>query len=266
VEALLENDLAAVSPRSRQEVREKGVRVFRINAVTALGWIGDSKGLDAVRQAMAAEPNTAMRLQIALALALLGDPGGMDFVVQVISKGNRREVAAAAAVYKSVVGQDFGITEQTPVRLRRARSTQYARHWNSLREDFRPDRDAILRRRKAMGVPPKYVPRTTVDYLKLAANYIDMNDAQGSRSAREYLAQAGASLNPELQKIAGDSEEDLDIRMEAMNWVFQNQRQKAYPFLKSLRRDENPEIVDKAESLLTAPVDPFQTNYVFPKP
>jgi hypothetical protein len=215
--------------------------------------------------AMNAEPNTPARLQIALAMALLGDPAGMDFVVQVISRGNRREVAAAAAVFHSVVGKDYGITENTGVRQRRARAPQYGAHWKQIRDQFQPDREAILKRRRALATITRYTPKTTADYLKLAANYMDMNDVRGSRSAREYLAQAGASLNPELQRLALDPDEELDIRMEAMNWLFQNQRQRAHPILRQLRRDENPEIVDKADSLLSAPLDPFQTNYVFPR-
>jgi hypothetical protein len=266
VQALLQKDLEDVSPRSRGEFEDKARRILRLNAVTALGWIGDQRGLEAVRRAMSAEPSTAMRLQIAQSLAFLGDPSGMDFVVQVIGKGSRRESAAAAAVYKVVTGQDFGIGEYTPVRLRRSRAPQYTRHWSSIRQGFVPDRSAMEKRRSELGRPARYTPRTTADYLKLAADYLDMNDARGSRAAREYLARAGSSLNGELQRIASDPNEDLDVRMEAMNWLFQNQRERAYPFLRSLRRDENPEIVDKAESLLTAPIDPLQTNYVFPKP
>jgi hypothetical protein len=266
VVALIQRDMTQISPRSRVQAEDNGVKILRINAVTALGWIGDPRGLESIRSAINAEPNTVIRLQMAQSLALLGDSGGMDFVAQVISKGsNRREVAAAASVYKVVTGSDFGISEQTPIRLRKSRATQYARHWASIRETFRPDRDAVIQRRKQVGNVPRYTPRSTADYLKLAADYLDIDDSRGARSAREYLAQAGSSLNAELQRIAADPLEDLDVRMEALNWLFQNQRERAYPFLRSLRRDENPEVADKAQSLLTAPLDPLKTNYVFPK-
>jgi hypothetical protein len=53
--------------------------------------------------------------------------------------------------------------------------------------------------------------------------------------------------------------EDIDVRIEALNWFYEANRADSRAFLKKLRKDENPEIVDKANALLDAidnPTDP----------
>src|SRR5690606_27432500 len=104
-----------------------------------------------------------------------------------------------------------------------------------------------------MSEPAKilqYEPRTLRDYLNVASYYFDFNNKANSVEVREKLRQAGTSLNSDYMKIASDPNEDLNIRIEAMNWYFEANRSDPLNFRKNLRKDENPEIRDKAQTVL----------------
>lgn len=250
VAQLLDYDVARTSPEGRTEFRNKALRLLRFNAVNALGFIGDPQALPAVREAFRAERSSPARIQYALSMATLGDPAGIDFLVDVILQENRRESAAAAKAFYMITSQDFGYTENTALRARRTKARKYRDWWAENGKGFQPDPAAIIKRRTATVLPPEFEPRNTRDLLKLATYYTDFENKLGTRDARDRLAQSGKAINGDLQKIAMDPMEDLDVRMEAINWFFQANRTDSESFLKKLRRDENPEIVDRAESFL----------------
>lgn len=87
----------------------------------------------------------------------------------------------------------------------------------------------------------------------MAANYFDFNNTMGSAEARKTLHAAGSSLNQDFKRVAENPMEDLDVRMEALNWYFEANRRSSNPdpleIYKSLRKDENPEISDKIRTL-----------------
>jgi hypothetical protein len=174
----------------------------------------------------------------------------VDYLVNLINQRNRRESAAAAKAFYYVTGKDFGYTENSPVRVRESLSGKYSEWWRQNRQTFRPDAEAVRQRRLAPTQKPAYAPRSTRDLLKLAANYFDFNNTLGSADARKAISSAGATLNGDFKKIAMDPMEDLDVRTEALNWYFEANRSDPLEILKSLRRDENPEVADKANTLL----------------
>jgi hypothetical protein len=61
-----------------------------------------------------------------------------------------------------------------------------------------------------------------------------------------------------------DELEDLNIRLEAMNWYYEFNRAAARDAFKRLRRDPNPEVSDKAKSLLEKIENPDSGSVVFP--
>jgi hypothetical protein len=248
--ALVDYDVARSSPRSREEFRQKALRILQFNAVNALGLIGDQLALPVVRAAFEQEPNTAARIQHSLSLACLGDPRGADFLVQVILQQNRRESAAAARAFFIVTGKDFGYTENTPVKARRQRAEAYAQWWKANRGSFQANPKAVVERRFEPVLSARFEPRSTRDLLKLSAFYFDFDNKAKTFDARERIGRAGKSLNGDLLQIMDDEMEDLDVRMEAMNWYYEFNRADARKALKNLRGDDNPEIVDKANALL----------------
>jgi hypothetical protein len=249
VQWLLQEDLSRTTPEGREEFRGKALRLLRYNAIISLSTLGDTRAIPIVRTAMQQETSVGSKLQYCLCLALLGDASGLDYIVDVIVEDNRHESAAAARVFYFITGQNFGYTENTPIRLRRTRSKMYRDWWKSNRSQFQLDRSAISARRSQPEVPIAFEPRSTRDLVKLSTYYFDFDNRLNTREARMRLATAGSSLNDDLEKIATNVNEDLDVRLEAINWYFENNRDDSRPLLRRLRRDENPEIVEKCKSL-----------------
>lgn len=250
VTRLMEMDLARTAPESRNLFRDRAAQLLRYNAVNALGLIGDPASIEAVRQAFASEINTNARIQFSLALACLGDPSAMDFIVKVIQEGQRKEAAAAAKVFYLTTGQDFGLGPYTAARRRASLARQYRDWWRANRGRFRPDPAAVLARRMQPDTPVAFEPRTTRDLLKMASYYFDFENRMQSRDARARLAAAGKSINRDLERIAQDENEDINIRMEALNWYYEANRADSRKLLRSLRNSADPEVADKAQSLL----------------
>src|SRR5690606_3954951 len=123
-----------------------------------------------VRSIYQNETEVGAKIQYAICLANLGDPSGLDYLVQVILQANRRESAAAARAFTIITNQDFGYTENTPIRARRTRSQLYAQWWQGNRGRFAVDREGVFERRTNPVAQVAYEPRTTRDFLKVASN------------------------------------------------------------------------------------------------
>lgn len=250
VRALVDFDLEQTDPGTRDQFREKALRILQFNAVNALGLIGDPAGLPAVRAVAARAPTAAASITYALNLACLGDPSGIPALLKAIEQSERKEAAAAARVFTIATGQDFGLTEVTATRERRAKATRYAQWWKANAATFRPDSAAVLKRRTTPRALPRFTPRSVRDYLKLSAIYFDFANNAGSVDAREHLKRTGPAANRDLEALANNASEDIDVRMEAMNWLYEINEEGAKPVLMRLRKDENAEVADKAKVLI----------------
>jgi len=250
INSLVDMDVQRQPGEKRNEARNRALRILQFNAINALGLIGDPQALPVIRAAFNAEKSVGARIQYAFALACLGDASGVDFLVNVIQLQNRRESVAAAKVFRYITGQNFGYTESTPIRARKTRAKLYADWWKANRQTFQPVPKEITMRRIEPENEYPANPQSIRDFLKVASNYFDFSDTLHSREARDRLGRAGRSINSELERIASDEMEDLDVRMEAINWYFEANRGESRAFLKKLKRDDNPEIADKANSLL----------------
>jgi HEAT repeat protein len=247
---VIEMDVEKTSPQARDDFRVRAYRLIQYNAINALGLIGDPQSANLIRSILQQEQAAGAQIQYSLCLASLGDPSGINYLVKLIELQNRRESAAAAKAFYYITGQDFGFTENSPIRARQQLSSRDAQWWNQNRGTFRVDVNAVRERRLNPKSHDIYAARSTRDLLKLAANYFDFNNTLGSRDARKQISSAGSSLNKEFERLALNEMEDLDVRIEAMNWYFEANRSDPLDILKKLRRDENPEIVDKANTLI----------------
>ncbi|MBX7247235.1 MAG: hypothetical protein K1X53_17185 [Candidatus Sumerlaeaceae bacterium] len=250
VATLVELDLRNSSPRERDTFREKALRILQFNAINALSLIGDRQAIPVIRVAFSGEQSVAAKIQYALALGLLGDTAGIDFMVKVMAEGTRKEAGAAARSFTIITGQDFGMTEWSSLRTRKTLSRKYADWWKANKATFQVDIVQARTRRLQPVTPVPFQARSTRDLLKQSSYLFDFNNRMQSRDARERLKAGGTKINPDLEKIATDETEDLDIRMAAMNWYFENNRTGSKALMKKLLRDENPEIVDKAKAIL----------------
>lgn len=264
VQQLMDIDLRATSPENRELFRVRATEILQYNAINALGFLGDKRALPVVTSVFEAETRTAPKIQHALTLASLGDARGLDYLVEVINLQNRRESVAAAKAFALITGQDFGYTEQTPIKKRRQIARAYQRWWEENKKTFRPESKTVIARRLAPEAAQAYEPRTTRDLLKLSSQYFDVQNKPRVIAARERLAAAGAALNPDLEKLMFDEMEDLNIRLEAMNWYYEINRERAKDVFKRLRKDANPEVTDKASALLEKIEKPDASSIILP--
>jgi len=264
VQQLVEIDVAQTAPDQRTEFRARAAEILQYNAVNALGLIGDNRALPVAYSVFENEKRPAPKIQYALTLACLGDASGVDYLVSVIQMQNRRESVAAARAFAIITGQDFGYTEQTPIKRRKQLARAYQEWWASNRKTFRVDPKQVLARRLTPQKTATFQPRSTRDLLRLSSQYFEMDAKPKVIEARERLAAAGTSLNADLEKLMFDDLEDLNIRLEAMNWYYEINRAQARDAFRRLRRDPNPEIVDKANVLLEKIDRPDSGNYVIP--
>lgn len=252
---IVEYDVSKTTSQSREDFRQRAYRLVQFNAVNALSLIGNPESADIVRNVLAQERTAGAQIQYAICLASLGDTSGVDYLVALINMRNRKESAAAAKAFFFITGEDFGYTEDSPVRARAALAPRYSEWWQHYRQTFRVNPEAVRERRLNANAPKVAAARSTRDLLKLAANYFDFNNTLGSADARKTLNAAGSSLNAEFKKVALNQMEDLDVRMEALNWYFEANRRSAntdpMEIYKPLRKDENPEIADKVATLLS---------------
>jgi len=247
---LVEYDVSKSSPQAKSDFRVRAYRLIQYNAVNALGLIGSSQDCELVRAILKQDQTPGAQIQYSLSLACMGDASGMPYLLNLINQKNRRESAAAAKVFYYITGQDFGYTKNTPVRARAALAAKYIQWWQQNGQNFKLDANAVRERRLAPENSRAFPARSTRDLLKLAANYFDFNNTLGSADARKQIGAAGKTLNSDFKRIATDPMEDLDVRMEAMNWYFEANRSDPLDILKGLRKDENPEISDKANTLI----------------
>lgn len=247
---LLQHDVNSTDRKTQTDFRSKALRLLQFNAVNALGVIGDKHALPIVQSVYAAERDNAARIQYTINLACLGDTSHLDFLVQLMAQGSRHQSAAAAEAFKIITGEDLGFTKSTPIRGRREKAAQAKDWYKANARTFVADPAAVLQRRMRPDVPLPMQPRSARDLVKLSTYYFDFDNKFHSRDAREKLQQGGRGFNEELKRIATDPNEDLDVRMEAMNWFFTANGEEARPLLKKLRKDENPEVGDKANTLI----------------
>lgn len=247
---IVEHDVRNTSPQSQDTFRRQAYRLVQFNAVIALGIIGNPEAVPTVRRILMAETTPASALQYALVLGQLGSAEGLPVLVQVIQQQNRKESAAAAKAFYIITGKDFGYTENTPIRGRREKAALYSQWLNQVSGTLAIDKNKVNERMSEPAKILRYEPRTLRDYLNVASYYFDFNNKANSVEVREKLRQAGTSLNKEYMSIASDPNEDLNIRIEAMNWYFEANRSDPLNFLKNLRKDENPEIRDKAQTVM----------------
>ncbi|MGB9692859.1 MAG: hypothetical protein ACPL7D_11910 [Candidatus Sumerlaeaceae bacterium] len=264
VQFLLNFDLAATAPENRELFRARASEILQYNAINALGLLGETRALPIARSVYEHEGRIAPKIQYALTLASLGDASGMDVLIQVISQQNRRESVAAAKAFALITGLDFGYTDQTPIKKRKDIARKYQEWWRTNKATFQPDPKAVLARRLAPEKKIDFQPRTTRDLVKLSSMYFDMENKPRVIEARERLAASGAMINGDLEKLMFDEMEDLNIRLEAMNWYYEINRGRAKEVFKRLRRDANPEIADKASVLLQKIANPETGELMIP--
>lgn len=241
------------------------MKTLRLNAIVALGLIGDPDRTYELTTVFEREKDAAMRISCALALATLGSRAGLSFLIDEVRRANRTTSVAAAQALKLITGFDYGPTADNPIARRNAAANDWKNWWKSEGKTFRPDRDPILARRLTPPIRPNpREPRTVRELMDRIAYPDDPRWTIDAYDAYERLRLKGTAALDELEQIIKDKNENLGIRRQAIITYTQmttvgysdrplatHQPKRAYKTLRWLRWDRNPEISETVKQCLS---------------
>jgi hypothetical protein len=221
---------------------------LRFNALVALGYLNDSTPVLPIREQLLSETDNSYILEGSITLALLGDPKSLEILLERFSKTDEPRFHLAFEVIFHLTGRNYDVSEFAS-KSRKEKALQDFREWYSTEgASWVPERDAILRRREnglILSTPPAGSLRGA---LRATKNF---SDYDARYAGRTFLRNRAKSQVPELQIVSNDPAEELDIRTAAMEWFAATEPDDARSDLKKLQKnDENPEIRQKAQSLL----------------
>lgn len=254
IRTVLEWDVSQQRPSERRAFRERVLRRLRINAIVALGLIGDPERVYELNVVFEREKEPAFKMPAALALATMGSPVGLPYLVREVRRANRTTSVEAAAALKLITGIDYGPDPDAPVMRRREAARQWKAWWKSEGQTFRPRRDRVLARRVAPKVRPNpRVPATPRDLVDCMAYPEDRRWTIDGYIAYGRLRSTGAAAFEGLEQIIADKNENLRIRRQAILLYSQmstagyggrssEQARQAYRVIRRCRWDHNPEI------------------------
>lgn len=246
VQRVIDMDFESVPVDAAEREKRLMRRALSLNAITALGFLGDESAAGAIVEVMQRETGTAFITKGATALALLGRRDGLDAVVRLASNPADPDSVPAFQTVYTVTGRNYGYTTNTSLARRRELIAQL-RDWHqregSTVEIFRMD---VMRR---LQNPPRPAPLDPGSLRALLRNSRDLSDFDARIAARTKLGQVAAERFDDLETIARDPMEDLDIRRAAMTWMSVADPRAARSTINRLRDDENPLIAELAVSL-----------------
>ncbi|MFH0794816.1 MAG: hypothetical protein V2A74_12380 [bacterium] len=250
VQRILELDQLQTPADQRLGRREALADFLRYNAANALGLIADPAAMPALEQIYLNAETPVTKCQHALNLASVGSDMGMSYLVGQISLANRDTSVVAARNFFLITGQDYGLTVNSSVSMRRTLSEHYVQWWEENKAMFHLDPEAIVQRRFAVSRLTRIPLDSLETLLRASSARLDVANELGSRDAQARLVNAGESILPELEKTLRDEDADLNVRIEAMRWYVHHKSKSAKSLLKKLHKDENPEVSQEAQNLL----------------
>lgn len=227
---------------------ERMYQMFTINAIVALGLIGEPAAEKAILDRMTRESDTGFTLRGSLALGQMGSNKGFPHLYRIARNiENRNESAEAFRLFYVLTGRNYGVTSNTSIERRRQIVKELGDWYLSHGKTFQVQRSDVMRR---MQNPPRPVPIDSTSMRGMLRKTRDLADFDGRLAARRHMSRVAPDSFDELRSIAEDEVEDLDIRRAAMFWLASGDPRGARRPLRRLRRDENSVIAETARQLL----------------
>lgn len=222
-------------------------RALSLNAITALGFIGNRDAAPVILEMMRTEPATAFVTKGAISLGQMGMNDGIPAVVLLASDPASDDSVAAFETVYILTGRNYGYSIYTPMARRRELIAQL-KQWLEQGGASEPiGRLDVMRR---MQNPPRSeAPLDTASLRGLLRASVDIGDYDKRYAARETLTASAPQRFDELKLIVQDTREDLDIRRAAMQWLSISNPKKAKSIIDRQRKDENEVIAAFAVSL-----------------
>ncbi len=247
VASILMRDVEIYPLEQATERRDLTAAILRLNAIVALGLIGDPSTADAILAAMQRETGGDFVTEGATALALLGDRRGLEPLVALTRRISQASLRPTFATIFFITGRNYGATENTSVARREQLVGEFAQWVRGEGATFVPSRADVLRRRSiGYVIPPP--PMDSLRGMLKGSRSFDNYDTR--YAARQQLQRIAQSASAELEEIATNPMEDIDIRWAAMDWLSASDPRGARSVIRNIaRRDDNPTLRDRAAVL-----------------
>lgn len=247
MDALIRRDFESTPIEVADQQIQVARRLLSLNAVVSLGLIGDESAEGTVLDVMAREKGTAFITQGAVALGQMGSAKGLPAVVKLAHEIESPDSAAAFNAIYLLTGRNYGYTEYTGLKKRRALIAKLDEWMAGEGATVAVYRTEVLRR---MQAPPREAIVDTKSLQALLRESLNAFDYDSRYTARRQLAERGKVMVKELRTLATDDMEDLDIRSAAMRWLAMVDADEAESTMRKLRKDENPSIASAAREIL----------------
>ena len=247
LEQVLSIDLEPLPLDRSDVVRRDMLAIVRLNALVALGYIGDPSASGSILRAMEREPGGAFVTEGAIALALLGDGNGLGALSPLTQDPRSENLPGVFEAIYVVTGRNYGLTRNTAIPRREQLIREHAQWLRGEGAVFEPSRSLVLRRRLVGPLEPE-LPLEDLRGALRATRDVDNFDRR--YAGRERMRSLGKSAAPQLRAIVEDEMEDIDIRRAAMTFYAAAEPSEARRVLRRVERDSvDPLIREVAASL-----------------
>ena len=246
VRAIIDQDFEQVPMEGRAEQVALMERALSLNAIAALGHIGDERAAPTVLEVMRKESGTAFTTRGAMALGRMGRSDGLPAVVLLASDYESNDSAEAFRTIYYLTGRNYGYNEFTAMARRRVLVQQLNEWFEKEGKDVEVRRTDVQRRSQA---PPR---REAIDPTSLRGalrESMNMRSFDARYEARVVLERIAEDRFDDLRAIVEDPYEDLDIRRAAMTWLGAVDARRARSIIRRQRNDENETIAEFARSM-----------------
>lgn len=241
---ILMRDFESIPVQRRGQRMSLARQVMALNAVSALGLIGDERGIDPVLAAMRREKPTSFITRGAVALGQMGSNKGLASTVLLASKIESQDSVEAFNTIYYLTGRNYGYTEHTSLARRRELVEQLRTWFDTEGQDVKIYRGEVMRRLFSPLPPDDTLDPGSLRGMLRATR--DVRNYDRRYAARQSLQSIAPNRFDDLRAIVEDPMEDLDIRRAAMNWLAATDPKRARKILRRQENDENPIIAEIA--------------------
>jgi hypothetical protein len=244
---LTDFEMLPLTELDRQVTRME--QVLALNAIVALGLIGEPEAIPAIRDQIEREKNGTATLFItrgAIALGQLGSADGVPYLLDLAARVDSEDTPEAFRVLFVLTGRNYGVTDNTALARRRTLVAEARTWWTQNAATFRVDRVDVMRRLNAPIAPVEVDGNSLRALLRRSRN---VEDFDGRLVANRRLSATAKDHFDDLRAIVEDKHEDIDIRRAAIRWLAVADPSRARRIVRRQFNDENPAIAETARAV-----------------
>lgn len=226
---------------------ERMHQFLSLNAIVALGLIGEPDAEEVITKRMTREGTPAFITRGALALGQMGSKKGISHLVSLAKDVESPDSVEAFRNIFILTGRNYGVTTNTSLARRREMVKQLGEWYSDNIDSLTIHRADVMRR---LSNPPPELPAELGSLRGLLRKSRDLSDFDGRIAANRQLGRTASNSFDELRSITEDEMEDLDIRRAAMQWLASADPRRARSIIRRQTRDENETIAESARYLL----------------